>query len=514
MKLKPSLLLSVILFCLAGAVRVEATTYTVKAGGGGNYITVQACANVVAAGDICQIYPGTYNEVVNVRASGTSGNPVTFINSGTALVTGFIITAHNYITIQGLSLGNHSAAGTPGVYLSGASHVTITQCNINYTGKQAVRFSATSPSDHTVISNNVISWTGYNDSGDYAIDIYGDYNLVDSNDISHAADYTHVHGSFNVVRNNTFHDSSSTDFGQPSGSIHIDGMQTWASTTAPLHHLLMEHNAMWNTPETNVHFALLQDQTPTSDNPSDAITRYNVYYGCGSYFTMSDGIPNSRVYNNTIANVTGPPQYISSWTTEGGIGSTGGVWLNNILYNSVISGWSDIAYDRGSGPVRNGYSLVYNSGYSGTWQSSLTTEPGAILNHDPLFVNPSNDFALQSGSPAIGAGGALTKVASVDTGSGTSLAVNDAGVFQDGYTGVINADWIRIGTANTVQIAAINYSTNMITLATGVSRSPGDPVYLYKDSNGGIVLFGSAPDIGAFRYVTVAPPTNLTAYPH
>ena len=184
-----------------------------------------------------------------------------------------------------------------------------------------------------------------------------------------------------------------------------------------------------------------------------------------------------------------------------------------LFINSVASGRSDIFADSGSQPIRNGYSLVYNSGYAGIWQSSLTTEPGVILNRDPLFVNSTNNFALQSGSPAIVAGAALTNVAANDTGSGTSLVVNDAGMFQDGYTGVINADWIRIGSANAVQISSINYSTNTITLANSVGRSPGDPVYLYKDSNGTIVLFGAAPDIGAFPYVLLLPRLRRTSRP-
>ena len=225
--------------------------------------------------------------------------------------------------------------------------------------------------------------------------------MVDSNDISHASDYTHVHGSYDVVRNNSFHDTASTDFGNVgsgtvsvtngsttvnwvsgttfssgwaggnvyemtisgyaysinsvtnsttlvlktafsgttgtypyavASTIHLDGMQTWEVTGTPLIHILIERNRMWNTPEDNTHFALLQDETPTLDHPSDAITRYNAYYGCGSYFTMSDGIPNSRVYNNTIANGVLQPGYISSWTSRQGVGATGGVWLNNIIY--------------------------------------------------------------------------------------------------------------------------------------------------------------------------------------
>jgi hypothetical protein len=79
------------------------------------------------------------------------------------------------------------------------------------------------------------------------------------------------------------------------------------------------------------------------------------------------------------------------------------------------------------------------------------------------------------------------------------LIVNDAGFFQDG-AGVVNADWIRVGARAIAQISTVDYASNTITLTEAISRSPGDPVYLYKDSNGRIVLFGSAPDIGAYQY--------------
>jgi hypothetical protein len=44
----------------------NATTYAVKAGGGGNFTTIQACATAMAAGDTCTVFAGTYNENVTV----------------------------------------------------------------------------------------------------------------------------------------------------------------------------------------------------------------------------------------------------------------------------------------------------------------------------------------------------------------------------------------------------------------------------------------------------------------
>jgi hypothetical protein len=73
----------------------------------------------------------------------------------------------------------------------------------------------------------------------------------------------------------------------------------------------------------------------------------------------------------------------------------------------------------------------------------------------------------------------------------------------------VDADWIRIGASTTVQIASIDYTTNTVTLASGASRSDSDPVYLYKKSDGDVVLHGALPDLGAFPLEVIPGPTRL-----
>jgi hypothetical protein len=61
----------------------------------------------------------------------------------------------------------------------------------------------------------------------------------------------------------------------------------------------------------------------------------------------------------------------------------------------------------------------------------------------------------------------------------------------------------------------MNYLTNSITLASPRTWSNGANIWLYKKSDGKQVLYGSAPDYGAFEYGqngdTTAPaaPTGL-----
>jgi len=62
-------------------------------------------------------------------------------------------------------------------------------------------------------------------------------------------------------------------------------------------------------------------------------------------------------------------------------------------------------------------------------------------------------------------------------------------------------DWIAIGDVDKVaQIASIDYSNNTITLASPMTWSEGAKIWLYKKSDGAQVLFGKAPDLGAYAY--------------
>ena len=66
-------------------------------------------------------------------------------------------------------------------------------------------------------------------------------------------------------------------------------------------------------------------------------------------------------------------------------------------------------------------------------------------------------------------------------------------------------------------VGGINRSANTITLTRPSSWNNGDPVYLYKDSSGTVVLNGANPDLGAMvasgsgSGSPPAPPTGLAA---
>lgn len=83
----------------------------VVAASGGDYTTIQACADAVSAGDTCLVYPGTYAEHVHTDVDGTSGARVTFRAYGTVTMQGFDIN-HAYTTVEGFRATGYSAGGT------------------------------------------------------------------------------------------------------------------------------------------------------------------------------------------------------------------------------------------------------------------------------------------------------------------------------------------------------------------------------------------------------------------
>jgi len=508
--------LSVLILLLLG-LPAEAANYTVKAGGGGNFATIQACANAAVAGDTCTVYAGTYSETVTVPTSGTAGSPITFqVNPGDAVsVRGFSISNKNYITIGGSTTGTgFEITGAPNtlILLSATSHITIQNNNIHHGGTtQCIRndVSISGASHYVTVKDNTISWCGQPPaSPTTGIYVNGDHWLVDGNSISHSSDYISVYGSYNVIRNITFGPVAVSDFPGTGNPLHVDGVETSCSGDLPVIHLVIEGSTMTDNTVPNGHFTLLHD--PGCGGFNGAIVRFNAILNVGSAFVNADSpVPHSKEYNNSVSGIVSRTASASDFRA----GQTDGASINSIFYNAVSTSNAVVnQLDGGSSPtfvMKN--DLAYNTSAT-TWASPMSTCSGCIRNSDPKFISPSSNLHLQASSPARGAGTNLTTVASGDTGSGTAVILNDAGFFQDGYgiTGV-QADWIRVGASTTVQIASINYTTNTLTLVNAITRAAGDPVYLYKKSDGAVVLFGSVPDIGAYQFGTTgAPPTAPT----
>jgi hypothetical protein len=478
-----------LLICFLGSADANAATYYVDNTNGSAsdtnpgttpaapWRTIGKAARSLAAGDtVIVIAGGAYDERVVPANSGTAGQPIVYLaGSGTRpRVRGFTITGRNHITVRGLEIthAGFSSDSAPGVDLTGTIGVQIVNNHIHHTTSISIMHGRSST---LRIAGNQISHAGFPKFPQAEAGIaaaYGEPNadvLIENNQVSFVSDYVTPYGTRYVIRGNVFGPA------EPRNSQHIDGVQPNGTTTDSL----LEGNVSINNASSDNHFFLNQ-----LDGSDGWIIRYNVVLRSNGGLDWRNA-DRHYFYNNTFYDT------YTYWANSFQIlmtNSTGNVVRNNIWYHA--SSGNPYSFDSGSS-VSKDYDLWFNQGNPGEAHS---------VNADPAFANAAGgDFRLKPGSPAIDAGGALMFVSPADSGAGAVLAVTDAGFFQDGWAGV-PADWIAIGSPNnTVQIASIDRTTNMLNLASPVSRVAGQPIWLFRSSNGSQVLFGGAPDIGAFE---------------
>jgi hypothetical protein len=474
------------------------------------------------------VYAGTYNENLSIPA-GTVGNYRTIKAnpSDTCSLVGFgnaspscgvtitSVTMGSHTKLDGVKVTNGNTASCVGVGSSTDVYITsnyLTEC-AQYAHDGIISISTGS---YVYVQGNTLSWSnGSPQTGTlhgHAITIAnGNHILVEQNDFSHYVLGISFSATFSVFRNNTFHDQLESESGEHSDIVFAEP----SSGSTPAHDAVVEGNRQRNAVGPNAKSVLAQAEN-CAGNCYHMIVRFNdiAHTGGGTvtddnaYVSTNPGFHHVKTYNNTFVDVdnTGSPSSASA--------------SNYFYYSTYAADVNNIYYWPGTLPVLNayasdattsstfyyGHNLAYCGGGSCSGlmghiynQGAFLSDPGNVVG-DPKFLSyAGNDFHLQSGSPAISAGTYLTSVAAGDSGSGASLVVNDATYFQDGY-GLVNADWIRVGASTVAQIASIDYATNTITLAGGVSRSVGDSVYLYKNSIGTVVLNGALPDIGAYQY--------------
>jgi hypothetical protein len=539
--LRKQLLLSFLLLLVSG-LRAEAattvTTYTVKAGGGGNFTTIQACANAAVAGDTCIVFAGTYAETPAPPTNGSSGLPITFrANPGDCVTVtgGWNLGSHSWITVgtpggAGCTVNGVNFTGfeiTNQVSFTTMSRVIIQNNYVHNTGGRCFQNNSNVAATFNQFLRNTIEYCGGFGPGQaQAFLLGGNNNLIDGNIMRHVEDGVALYGDRNVVRNNHFGPLTNAEV----GSQHPDTLESAGSSgDLALTHLIYEGNVIqdWCQSNANCHATNISDVNHIG--VAYVVIRFSAGSNIGGGSWGADRNDDHQYFYNlsvTYVNQAGGSNVDLNCLTITGASASNCRFINNVVQNVVPNGqWSPVATDNGAntGLVEN-HNAVFNTGYSGSWKgpnvssSSNNFSASDLFNQNPLFVAAgptSADLHLQAGSPMIGAGGPLTNAVGAGASS-AALTVVDAGFFQDSYSGIVQADWLRIGASTTVQISAINYATNVITLASAVSWNNNDPIYLYKKSDGAIVLNSGNPDIGAFptggqAQIPPTAPTNLLA---
>lgn len=357
--------------------------------------SIQKGVNTLGAGDTLTIHAGTYNEAVNVptSANGTSWSAPTRIQASPGdrvVIAGSIsmhgsansyptqhcdtLAYHQYYILDGIILdGTNQASGTTGLGVGNCSrHVRFQNGEIfGYSGNG---WSCTTPDNPPGRSLNI------------------DCQLV----------------------NSKIHDIQ----GRPSHPPTNRPGLYFAGTN-----FLIEGNEFYNNTCCGI----------TLNSTYDAIVHKNRFHNNGER-GMNVGGSRNKIYNNLFYN-DGPVYGAVSLVGTGNF-----VW-NNTFYNNAYG--VNMNSGANANTVQN--NLIANSvvaniadnGVGTIFSANLCERAGAgcALVGDPRFVNPGAlNFHLQSGSPAIDRGIALTEITADFDGNNRSLGVaNDIGAYE--FTG-------------------------------------------------------------------------------
>lgn len=436
------------------------------------------------AGDTLILRAGTYGQL-NIQQSGTQSQPITIQGAGgesvviTSGAVGLNIINQTNIVFRDLVVNNVEGFGR----IENSSGISFE--SIAFSSAQA---SGTTGSLKFVRStyNRVINST-FDDGSDLLIlQDASNFNVIQGNSFGRAA-HSLISircASQNVLRSNEFDnpDQKAMEIydceGVSDAPVRLDDAKRnvlelnrflgTAASGASNNFNAIQHGAQQTIVRRNV-FA---------DNLGGGVNYQ--YYSDESLYVNQNRLYNNTFYNNrcfAIIGQSGPANRFFDNRV-----------VNNLLFqNSSCSG--------GGGQVS-----IADSG-------SVILSNNSQVNSDPGFANANaRDLTLTSGSSQIDAGAFVARAAS--SGSGTSLVVDDASWFYDGF-GIVgeSGDEIQLeGQGTSATILAINYATNTITLSTSLTWNNGDGVHLK--------YAGNAPDVGAFEFGATQtkrpnPPSNL-----
>lgn len=509
------------LVCALSAVPAFAADYYVAKNGSDSnpgtlalpWLTIGKAARTLAAGDTVHVKAGTYNEKVTIRVQGNAtAGYITFrnYNNDTVIVdgTGFDLSnpwggvieafGKSYIRIQGFHVQN--AYNGTSILISGD------------TGSHHVQ----------VVNNEVSAHNGTNGIGIRGANLSN--VLVDSNEVHHCQT-----GNWEALRvdkgttqfvitNNRVHDNSNIGIdvvgwgAPPAYGLVRNNICYRNGLSASGAHGIYVDGGTYVTVEENVCYDNWGGISIGAEYPGQVahhiIVRRNVVYdnwvrGIAVGSCESCGRPQDcAIVHNVCYDNNGRD---SSTAVRVHFFQGAHQVKNNILYQTLGGFTYGYVFMYDADPAETGMVIDYNCEFPASamyyyqwrryntfpeWQAVSGQDAHSFI-ADPVFVSAATqDFSLQAGSPCIDAGEFLARA--VSAGSGTSLVVDDATAFTDGYAGVFPGDVIRVGTQAPVTVAQVDYANDRLVLSQPLDWSANDGVSL--------VFLGSRPDLGAYEY--------------
>lgn len=385
--------------------------------------TIVACKNKMVAGDICYIGAGvvqsaqeTFEAALSIEQAGTAASPKALVGYpganpqpqiGGSTGTGYGIrvadigVSPHYWIFAGLHI--YDNGGNSAISVLNVHDWTIVGNLIECPGFNAQRGCIqASQSTYVYFYGNEVTNTGVNPaSGKQSHSVYF------STDANHAwAAWNHIHDNY-TCRAIQFHSS-------PVGG----------STGQDQYDLHVHDNVIHGDNCDGINFATVDPSKGTVEAYNNLIYHVGLRVppdGGGNFTCIAQpGIVNAgaaptgtvQIYNNTLYDCSsslGQPQGFPNFGAVGNDNPPGMALTNNLIYQP------------GSQPYLEG-STYNEQGFSGTknlWfgQGSGPSQFTSNINADPSFVNLANkDFHLQSTSPAINAGVAISTLTTDITG--------------------------------------------------------------------------------------------------
>jgi hypothetical protein len=350
---------------------------------------------------------GTWTGGMSITRSGTSGSPITIgsygsgalpiFNGGgtdTTVGTSEPISLHgNWLVAQDLQV-QHSIEDGLGVYGSNITLQRITATH-NVIGVQ-INSGSSNKILNSTLSNNTIEIIL---SG--ATDDYGCNGVVLLGGDGHEVAYNTMNGNI----------GASPDFGTDGSAVEVYG-----SSNCVIHH---------NTAVGNDAFTEIGNTTTVGTVFHDNLV---VFTGTGTHTAFNlqgtgtfGPVMSTSIINNTVYF----PNVTAGMGIDIGQDCTATV-LNNIVWHGNGGAYSvtSVAEDRN---VYYGSSYV---GVSSSLSSSGTTMGNNSIYADPLFVTNGSNYQLQSASPAINRGSAVSYTTDLAGNPRTVGASPDAGAYE------------------------------------------------------------------------------------
>jgi hypothetical protein len=332
-------------------------------------------SNQIGPGTVVRLC-GTITSDLIFQASGSAADPIVLDGTGATLGAHLIIGALSYWTVQNVTWStSFPTDGSVPLDIKGGSFATINGNTLDVYSPSPTIFlqqtdNATALAHDIVISNNFLRTSATNtDAQTDLLDTEGSYNIT-------------VEGNYFEMRsqNNAQHD---------------DCLQTWqkggASAGPPYNWTIRYNEFVMNTTSTNN-----KSWHMIEEMGAGYVNIYgNVYVGLqgasaanGIVFDSNQSSMVANIYGNTIVEKTGANNNLFNLAAPGTINLS-----DNIIYSTDAGNALT-----GGGPVTRDHNLWFGANVP----SCVSTE---ICGKTPMFNNyDANDFSLESGSPAVGAG--------------------------------------------------------------------------------------------------------------